>query len=254
MTRNNFKVQLIQEGLKWQGYSPGPIDGLWGALTDAAFESCGKGKTWLIQFALLKREWKLNLDGSWGPQTEEVFEKAFSRASGAIVIEPTTPSLTLARILRGEVGVREVGTNSGKRIREYQTATDLRPLGPWAWCAAFVCWGVCEMLTECFPNGRHPGERPMTAGAWDFERWARENPELVELIKPVGPAILEGDILVFTRSHIGVANERSFPRHPGSIIKTIEGNTNAGGSREGDGVYLRERRKDFVRSVIRWKI
>lgn len=254
MTRNNFKVQLIQEGLKWQGFSPGPIDGLWGALTDTAFAACGKGKTWLIQFALIKREWKLSLDGTWGPLTELVFEKAYTLASGAVVIEPTTPSKTLARILRGEIGVREVGKNSGKRIREYQAATDLRPLGPWAWCAALICWGVREMLTECFPDGRHPGERPTTAGAWDFERWARENPDLVELLKPVGTVILEGDILVFTKSHIGAALERSFPRTASSIITTVEGNTDPGGSREGDGVYLRERRKDFVRSVIRWKI
>lgn len=147
----------------------------------------------------------------------------------------------LAATARGEVGNREIGKNGGAAVRKYQRATWLAT-GEWPWCAAFVCWCVREALEK------HPLaiQRPRTAGAWDFERWARK--EGAELIKPATSKVREGDILVYTFSHIGIAvgDEQS-----NGEFNTVEGNTNAAGSREGDGVYMKIRRKDQIRSIIR---
>lgn len=53
---------------------------------------------------------------------------------------------TLLEIAEKEVGTREGAlNNTGKRIREYQAATWLKP-GAWPWCAAFTCWALSEAL------------------------------------------------------------------------------------------------------------
>ncbi len=163
------------------------------------------------------------------------------------------------QIAAGEVGVREAGQNSGARVREYQSATWLPP-GPWPWCAAFICWVLREAARVAPPKWK----LPKTAGAYDFENWARDiHPQTgkpmarsggaatgIQVIKPAPAEILVGDIVIFQFSgggHIGIAASTS----RGNTFETIEGNTNDGGSREGDGVFRRERSHDFLRSVIR---
>lgn len=148
----------------------------------------------------------------------------------------------LAEILEAEEGVREIprDSNRGKRVEEFQRATWLDGTG-WPWCAAFICWGLLQIQLR---RGTLPFSRPRTAGAWDFERWARQ--EDLDLRKPAKD-IKRGDIVCFTFSHIGVAieDERN------GYVKTIEGNTNAGGSREGGGVYVQNRKVKHIRSNIR---
>ena len=90
--------------------------------------------------------------------------------------------------------------------------------------------------------------RPRTAGAWDFENWAKKKSAPAQLIR-VTPAtqIKKGDIVVFKQSHIGLA----VADQAGSTIKTVEGNTDLSGSREGGGVYAKVRKISKIRSVIR---
>ena len=150
----------------------------------------------------------------------------------------------LVGILKREEGVREqpVNSNRGKRVEEYQSATWL-PGSGWAWCAAFICWGVRELekLADL------PFPRPQTAGAWDFERWAKEDAgPTVKLHKPK-QEIRAGDIVIFTFSHIGLAIEDE--KH--GMVTTVEGNTSTSGSREGGGVYIQERKTSLIRSHIR---
>jgi len=92
-----------------------------------------------------------------------------------------------------------------------------------------------------------PFARPQTAGAWDFERWARE--QGVRMFKPRG-VVRAGDIVVFTFSHIGVAIEDQ----RGTSVRTVEGNTDEAGSREGGGVYEKTRALSLVRSHIRLEL
>ncbi len=168
---------------------------------------------------------------------------------------PPPPQLTnpvgfaqaLTKIAIGEVGVMEDDTNNtGDDLLKYKQATWLQP-GAWAWCAAFVCWCYQEALKKHPIAGLN---RPQTAAAWDFERWANTQSK-VELHKPPG-TVRAGDIVVFTFSHIGIAVA---DEHGGSV-STVEGNTNLQGTRDGggrtrDGVYRKSRSKSLIRSVIR---
>lgn len=154
---------------------------------------------------------------------------------------PASPSARLISILTAKGGVREVPANSntGKDVQEFQSATWLSGTG-WAWCAAFICWGFRELEKEM----KLPFARPQTAAAWGFEEWATN--EGLKLYKP-RTKILAGDIVMFTFSHIGlaIADEKN------GSVKTIEGNTDGSGSREGGGVYTKTRAVSLIRSHIR---
>lgn len=150
----------------------------------------------------------------------------------------------IVSVAASQVGVRESKTNGGPQIAEYQMATWL-PVGAWPWCAAFVCW----VVREAVGNEDVTFKRPRTAGAWDFERWCREQDNSVRLRKSHAGDIKAGDIIVFTFSHIGIAT--GAPDKNGNV-PTIEGNTNGAGSREGDGVYSKTRHISKIRSRIRF--
>jgi len=69
------------------------------------------------------------------------------------------------------------------------------------------------------------------------------------LKKPHKGDIKRGDIVCFTFSHIGIA--LGSPDEAGNLL-TCEGNTNAEGLREGDGVYKKTRNISKIRSRIRF--
>ena len=195
----------------------------------------------LLQKALASMDfYRAPQDGVWGPKSERAYAKArqwFAR--GSEIRE------RMVEISKSEVGVKEEGDNAGRRIVEYQKCTWLPP-GAWPWCAAFICWVVREALRG---YSAPPGfKRPLTAAAWDFERWAmKDGGSGVRLYKPAGETNIEpGDILCYTFSHIGLATACNE-----SEVSTVEGNTDASGGREGDGVWERQRHVSKVRSVIR---
>ena len=140
----------------------------------------------------------------------------------------------------GQVGKREVGHNGGSAVRAYQSATYLAP-GDWPWCAAFVCWCFRAASLSCPVDFK----LPVTPRAYGFEAWGRSNWNLIESPS----SILRGDLVIYEISHIGIAVRDSVE---GRFL-TVEGNTNPAGSREGDGVYQRERGLSFVRSIVRMK-
>ena len=154
----------------------------------------------------------------------------------------------LAKIAESQVGVRETKTNGGAKIEAYQSSTWLPP-APWPWCAAFVCWCVDKAMLESVEKYAFP--RPKTAGAWDFEKWCKSVDNSVKLKKPHNDDIRRGDIVIFTFSHIGIAVADI---DKDGIVQTVEGNTNAEGSREGDGVYRKRRHSSKIRSVIRFMV
>lgn len=157
----------------------------------------------------------------------------------------------IAKIASEEIGVKESGTNSGAKIREYQACTALRPAA-WPWCAAFVCWVIDQWLDD--PEAVKwlnlktvvPEKwRPRTALAYGFLKWAEDRPSTT-LIFPDNAKAKAGDIVVYDFSHVGIVI-----RDLGSKIVTVEGNTNGAGSREGDGVYQKTRNKSIARNFIR---
>jgi hypothetical protein len=156
----------------------------------------------------------------------------------------------LVRIATAEIGVEEVnGSNCGPRVDEYKAATWLDPHQAWPWCAAFVCWVVREAMEAT--GGRYTFDRPRTAGAWDFENWSRKQDSSTWTKRPHDGDIQAGDIVVFNFSHIGIAVSGM---DAGGWVATVEGNTDAAGSREGGGVWRKMRHASKIRSRIRFRV
>ena len=139
------------------------------------------------------------------------------------------------RVALSQVGVRETSRNSGPEVDAYLSSVGLGP--GYSWCCAFVHW--------CFEVGAAsvnlPNPCPHTAGAlklWSMSpqeaKWGpKDEPE-------------PGDVFVIDHGHglghVGFVVELD---QAGDLV-TVEGNTNPGGSREGDGVYRRTRRREEI--------
>ena len=153
----------------------------------------------------------------------------------------------ITEIAGKEIGVEELdGSNCGPRVDEYKAATHLPPHEAWPWCAAFVCWCVREAMKD----GEYTFKRPTTAGAFAFENWSLAQDNSTQTKKPTRGDIQPGDIVIFKFSHIGIAT--SVPT--AGKIRTIEGNTNSAGEREGQGVFLKSRKVSSIRSRIRFTV
>lgn len=161
----------------------------------------------------------------------------------------------LTDIALREVGVREIGANNcGKRIREYQSATELDPAA-WPWCAAFVDWSIREWLKDDgvvawlgLKNRTADQWRPTTALAYGLTAWAKQRPNTTSIYNEKDRAVA-GDIVTFDFSHVGIVLEDSM-----SHIVTIEGNTGQKGLRDsesGDGVWKKIRKKSLIKDLIR---
>lgn len=164
----------------------------------------------------------------------------------------------LTAIAKREAGVRETpkNSNTSPRVREFQAATDLNGSG-WPWCAAFVCWCLCEwgkdpevLRALNMTATQFEKWRPKTAAAYGFDDWARKNGLLVvDENKEPGKLVLHtGDIVTYDFSHIGLIYDDT---EGGKVMHTIEGNTDEAGGREGGGVYLKTRARSLARSIIR---
>lgn len=216
-------AQLIQRGLAAVGFYEGTFRGNPGRLTEAAY-----GR-YLASFSTVAPTIPVVPSIPGAPT-----------ASGSIVLGDR-----LAEILLTKVGVVEIPRNSnrGPDVEAFQASTWLDGTG-WAWCAAFVCWGMQKLEAEI----DYPFTRPETAAAYGFEDWAKK--QGLKMWKPCGQ-IKRGDILIFGPfSHIAVAvADEKF-----GSVETVEGNTDGEGSREGNGVYRKRRDKNLFRSHIRLEL
>jgi hypothetical protein len=161
----------------------------------------------------------------------------------------------LADIALSQVGVKEIGGNNrGKKIREYQAATNLAPAA-WPWCAAFVDWCVAQWLNDkevvswLGLKTMTPSKwRPRTAAAFGLIEWAKKRPNTTQVIyNTKAPKV--GDIAVFDFSHTGIVVATSK-----TMFDCVEGNTNQRGTRDsdsGDGVWLKSRNYSLARCYIR---
>ena len=149
-----------------------------------------------------------------------------------------SPKQIFVNIARKELGVTEVTKNQSTAINRYWAYTSY--VDGWKnrepWCAAFMCYVISEGMKK------NPilktDSLPMYAACRDWIKWASNNFCLV-LDNEEDPQL--GDIVLFTfgkdhPSHIGLVTD-----FDGKTVYTIEGNTNKAGSREGDGVYEKER-------------
>lgn len=129
-------------------------------------------------------------------------------------------------------GVREAGTtNSGPEVDGYLASVGLPPGNPW--CAAFVHW--------CVDRGLHQlglsNPLPRTGYCPDLEHWAASHHVLAGSPSR-GDVFLHFETVdgVYRAAHTGLVRAVN-----GSVFDTVEGNTNEDGSRQGIGVFTRER-------------
>jgi len=186
----------------------------------------------------------VSADGQDGPVTWNAILSEISSKKDVMNGKDIPQKMVL--LAREEIGVSEVdGSNCGPRVDEYKAATWLDSSKGWPWCAAFICW----LLREAIKEEGVSFKRPQTAGAWDFENWAKkEVANDIDLRKPTNEDIKAGDIVIFTFSHIGLAVKDI---DSSGYVMTIEGNTNGAGSREGGSVLEKKRHVSKIRSRIR---
>ncbi len=147
-----------------------------------------------------------------------------------------------------EVGVREErGPNWGPRVQEYLAATEIRFPAPW--CAAFVRW--C-MLRAAERTGTDAADVPALSGISprnfaycpNLAAWASTEGVLESSPEP-------GDLFLYYGNgrarHVGFVVDKS-----STHFRTIEGNTNLGGSPEGIGVFRRTRARGPAYRFVRY--
>lgn len=177
-------------------------------------------------------------DGQLGPFTLKAIMDKFH-----IKEIITVNGSKLIDVFRTQLGIHEGPVNNhGEGIAKFWTATnydegykDEQP-----YCAACMCWCIRE--TGIFDEK----ERPKTAAAFGFENWADNLPKKTQITrKPI--KVKKGQLVIFSFSHIGLATSNS---DANGHFNTIEANTGATGSRDGDGIYEKTRNLNVVRSVI----
>ncbi|NUL81911.1 MAG: CHAP domain-containing protein [Armatimonadetes bacterium] len=158
---------------------------------------------------------------------------------------------TTLAVAASQVGVKELGTNAGPQVTAYLKSTGLPAGNPW--CMAFVNW--CEEQAA-----KQLGRKsiiPNTASCDVFHNWAKKN-NLLKSAPQQGDCFLIYKVLTpqsFDATHVGFVLD-VVKDEAGTIVrvKTIEGNTNSGGSREGDGVYRRSRPLGPKIRFVRWAL
>ena len=157
----------------------------------------------------------------------------------------------IVTIAKREVGVLEEPKNSnlGHRVEQYQ-----RSVGEWcvghAWCSCFVYW-VCKTAANQFnaptavrKTGRalaHYYHAPGDNILWhehDDYHFVQPGNLFIQAAKPHQLTGTRDRLISKAPGHIGIVTSEVDPK---GFFHTVEGNTDASGSREGGGVYERTR-------------
>jgi hypothetical protein len=91
---------------------------------------------------------------------------------------------------------------------------------------------------------------PRTAAAYGFDEWSLAQDDSTKTYR-WHPGCAVGIFSLRSTSHCGIAISKPDSR---GYFGSCEGNTNPGGSREGDGVYQRRRNVRDVRDFIEFKV
>lgn len=134
-----------------------------------------------------------------------------------------------------QVGVRETSRNGGREVDMYLESVDCPTGLPWCAAGVYWCFAEASMMTGL------TNPCPKTAGALRMFTLAPIECQLPPTATPE-----PGWVFVIDHGHglghVGFV----LAVHGDGLLDTIEFNTNGGGSREGDGVYQRTRRRHEV--------
>lgn len=190
-------------------------------------------------------------DGKLGPSTLAAMQP---RPSVGVL---TVDALVATAEHEADLQVREEGgMNRGAKVEEYQRAGGLGPGDPW--CAAFVAW--------CVMKSRQLDKPPTWCSGSAITTWhkgskrsgdAFTTPQVAGYQSKVQP----GWVWVRAKDQKGaldVARGLWVQGHCGIVVgvdnvgfHTVEGNTNAAGSRDGDGVYRKLHRWSDLAQITR---
>lgn len=230
--RDQAIVKTIAAGLQTKGYVPKSPSGIY----DAAFKS------------LIKLYQSQNADSLGRPL--EVDGEVGSLTWGALFgnpvvnVPPSGEAAAALGVAISQIGVLEVplGSNRGPMVDKYQIASGLGlPQGNGAgyfWCMSFVYW--------CFKQANTATAFPKTAGCLDaWNKVKKVHPQrIVSRAQALSNPALVKPGMVFILDYGGGAGHTGFVRQSvGGALKTVEGNTNPTGSRNGLGVFELNRRK-----------
>ena len=165
-------------------------------------------------------------------------------------LPPSPPETSSGQALKGElrekvatvyssqVGIRErTNQNDGKEVEMYLASAGLKKGNPW--CAAFVTWTYKQSGVKAIRSGYSPAWFPKEKVIWQTGKG--QSPNRADVFG-----------LWFANkgrvAHVGFIDAWD----EGNYAITVEGNTNEGGSREGDGVYRKRRLKKQIYVISRW--
>jgi hypothetical protein len=143
------------------------------------------------------------------------------------------------KIYISQIGVREAtGKNDGAQVEKYLKSTGLGK--GHAWCAAFVKWsflqaGVKTNITAWSPT------------ALNKNNVVYQNGRFYKQPQPADVFVL------YFAQYKRIAHTGFFDYSVNNTVySSVEGNTNGGGSRDGDGVYRRYRSFKATYAISRW--
>lgn len=125
--------------------------------------------------------------------------------------------------------------NDGVDVGKYLKSVGL-PEG-YSWCMAFVYWCVQQAAVQL------KVANPLKCTGGVLAQWNAR-----PLLRVKDP--LPGDIMILDYGK-GLGHTGLVIAVDGLFVDTIEGNTNSGGSRDGDGVYTRRRKIKSAKGFLR---
>lgn len=145
----------------------------------------------------------------------------------------------IAETYTSQIGVREAtGRNDGKQVEQYLKSVGLGK--GYAWCSAFVrwCFDKCGIKTtiNAMALSTHSSKRLVY-----FKGKFIKEPQAGDVFTLYYPKLKR-------IGHTGFFDKQINSK----IYRSVEGNTNAAGSREGDGVYIKYRSYNSTYSINRW--
>lgn len=182
-------------------------------------------------------------DGKLGPGTLAAIKAPpAAPAAPAEPINVTEAALALIATATAEAnkGVREVGKNAGPDVEKYLQCLGMTKGSPW--CAAFVSW--CVMTSRGLAK---PPKWCSGSAVSLFQMSGKNAVKVTPVDADYKSKVKPGYIWSRAQDATAAAAARKgswCQGHTGIVVAvdaigfhTIEGNTNAAGSREGDGVY-----------------